>query len=79
MALRIRRALEDVQGDGLFLVTWTEYGRTTVIHLEDYREMRIITNITDVIPVTPPTPIKNCAQGRPTCSNAAATGASTFI
>jgi hypothetical protein len=47
MALRIRRALEDVQGDGLFLVTWTEYGRTTVIHLEDYREMRIITNITD--------------------------------
>lgn len=30
--------------DGLFLVTWTESDRTTVVHLDDYREMRIITN-----------------------------------
>lgn len=33
--------------DGLFLVTWTESDRTTVVHLEDYRQNRIITNITD--------------------------------
>lgn len=33
--------------DGLFLVTWTESDRTTVVHLEDYQEMRIITNISD--------------------------------
>jgi hypothetical protein len=33
--------------DGLFLVTWTESDKTTVVHLEDYRRMRIVTNITD--------------------------------
>lgn len=33
--------------DGLFLVTWTEADGTTVVHLEDYRLNRIITNITD--------------------------------
>lgn len=33
--------------DGLFLVTWTESDKTTVVHLEDYRLNRIVTNITD--------------------------------
>ena len=33
--------------DDLFLVTWTELDKTTVVHLEDYRRMRIVTNITD--------------------------------
>lgn len=33
--------------DGLFLVTWTELDKTTVVHLEDYRLNRIITDITD--------------------------------
>lgn len=32
--------------DGLFLVTWQESDKTTVVHLEDYSEMRIITHIT---------------------------------
>ena len=32
--------------DMLFLVTWKEEGGTTVVHLEDYKDMRIITNIT---------------------------------
>jgi hypothetical protein len=39
-------AVESVR-DGLFLVTWTESDKTTVVHLEDYRLNRIITNITD--------------------------------
>ena len=39
-------AVESVR-DGMFLVTWTESDRTTVVHLEDYRQNRIITNITD--------------------------------
>lgn len=33
--------------DQLFLVTWQESDKTTVVHLEDYRENTIITNITD--------------------------------
>ena len=33
--------------DDLFLVTWTKSDKTTVVHLEDYRRMRIVTNITD--------------------------------
>lgn len=32
--------------DGMFLVTWQESDKTTVVHLEDYREMRIVTHIT---------------------------------
>lgn len=32
--------------DGLFLVTWQEADKTTVIHLEDFVEMRIVTHIT---------------------------------
>jgi hypothetical protein len=32
--------------DMLFLVTWKEEHGTTVVHLEDYRNNRIITNIT---------------------------------
>ena len=33
--------------DGLFLVTWQEADKTTVVHLEDYKLNRITTNITD--------------------------------
>jgi len=33
--------------DHLFLVTWQESDKTTVVHLEDYKENTIITNITD--------------------------------
>jgi hypothetical protein len=33
--------------DHLFLVTWQESDKTTVVHLEDYKEQTIITNITD--------------------------------
>jgi hypothetical protein len=33
--------------DMLFLVTWKEEHGTTVVHLEDYKENTIITNITD--------------------------------
>lgn len=32
--------------DSLFLVTWQESDKTTVVHLEDYREYRIVTHIT---------------------------------
>ena len=32
--------------DGLFLVTWQESDKTTVVHLEDYKNLAIITNIT---------------------------------
>ncbi|MDB5584776.1 MAG: uncharacterized protein JWR80_9952 [Bradyrhizobium sp.] len=32
--------------DLLFLVTWQESDKTTVVHLEDYRENRIVTHIT---------------------------------
>ena len=32
--------------DGLFLVTWQESDKTTVVHLEDYKANTIITNIT---------------------------------
>jgi hypothetical protein len=35
--------------DSLFLVTWTESDKTTVVHIEDYRLNRIITNITDPV------------------------------
>jgi hypothetical protein len=33
--------------DELFLVTWQEADKTTVVHLEDYKNNTIITNITD--------------------------------
>lgn len=39
-------AVESIR-DGLFLVTWTEADRTVVVHLEDYRFNRIITNVVD--------------------------------
>ena len=32
--------------DGLFLVTWQESEKTTVVHLEDYKYNTIITHIT---------------------------------
>jgi hypothetical protein len=32
--------------DQLFLVTWQEGDKTTVVHLEDYKNNTIITNIT---------------------------------
>jgi hypothetical protein len=33
-------------GDDLFLVTWQESDKTTVVHIEDYKHHTIITNIT---------------------------------
>jgi len=33
--------------DHLFLVTWQESDKTTVVHLEDYKHNTIITNITE--------------------------------
>ena len=33
--------------DSLFLVTWQEADRTTVVHLEDYKNNTIVTNITE--------------------------------
>ena len=33
-------------GDDLFLVTWQESDKTTVVHIEDYSHQTIITNIT---------------------------------
>ena len=39
-------AVEPIR-DHLFLVTWQESDKTTVVHLEDYKENTIITNITD--------------------------------
>jgi len=33
--------------DQLFLVTWQESDKTTVVHIEDYRLNTIITNITE--------------------------------
>lgn len=32
--------------DGLFLVTWQESDKTTVVHLEDYKNNTIVTHIT---------------------------------
>ena len=34
-------------GDDLFLVTWQESDKTTVVHVEDYKHHTIITNITN--------------------------------
>ncbi len=34
-------------GDQLFLVTWQESDKTTVVHIENYLEQTIITNITN--------------------------------
>jgi len=31
----------------IFLVTWQEADKTTVVHIEDYRKKTIITNITN--------------------------------
>jgi hypothetical protein len=33
--------------DGIFLVTWQESDKTTVVHIEDYVRSTIITNITE--------------------------------
>jgi hypothetical protein len=38
-------AVEPIR-DGLFLVTWQEEDKTTVVHLEDYKHHTIITCIT---------------------------------
>jgi hypothetical protein len=32
--------------DGIFLVTWQESDKTTVVHIEDYIRQTIVTNIT---------------------------------
>jgi hypothetical protein len=34
-------------GDDLFLVTWQEADKTTVVHIENYKDCTIITNITN--------------------------------
>ena len=39
-------AVEPIR-DQLFLVTWQEQDKTTVVHLEDYKENTIVTNITE--------------------------------
>lgn len=33
--------------DGVFLVTWQESDKTTVVHIEDYVRQTIVTNITE--------------------------------
>jgi hypothetical protein len=33
--------------DGIFLVTWQEPDKTTVVHIEDYNRHTIVTNITE--------------------------------
>jgi len=33
--------------DRIFLVTWQEFDKTTVVHIEDYEKQIIITNITN--------------------------------
>ena len=33
--------------DGIFLVTWQESDNTTVVHIEDYNRLTIVTNITN--------------------------------
>ena len=32
--------------DGIFLVTWQESDKTTVVHIENYNRQTIVTNIT---------------------------------
>jgi hypothetical protein len=32
--------------DGIFLVTWQETDKSTVVHIEDYNQRTIVTNIT---------------------------------
>ena len=32
--------------EGIFLVTWQESDKTTVVHIEDYKQLTIVTNIT---------------------------------
>jgi hypothetical protein len=46
--------------DDLFLVTWQESDKTTVVHIEDYKNNRIITNITSPPDTTanPPAPMQ---------------------
>ena len=33
--------------DGIFLVTWQESDKTTVVHIENYNRQTIVTNITE--------------------------------
>jgi hypothetical protein len=33
--------------DGIFLVTWQESDKKTVVHIEDYNRQTIVTNITE--------------------------------
>jgi hypothetical protein len=33
--------------DGIFLVTWQESDKTTVVHIDDYNRQTIVTNITE--------------------------------
>jgi hypothetical protein len=36
-----------IKADGIYLVTWQESDKTTVVHIEDYNRRTIITNITE--------------------------------
>jgi hypothetical protein len=38
--------VEPITG-GIFLVTWQESDKTTVVHIEDYNRQTIVTNITE--------------------------------
>ena len=41
MTIKVEPITEDI-----FLVTWQESDKTTVVHIEDYNRMAIVTNIT---------------------------------
>src|SRR5580658_8734528 len=42
----VTTAIEPIT-DGIFLVTWQESDKTTVVHIEDYNRLTIVTNITN--------------------------------
>jgi len=42
----VKIAVESIRDD-LFLVTWQESDKTTVVHIEDYKQNTIVTNITN--------------------------------
>jgi hypothetical protein len=42
----VTTAIEPIT-DGIFLVTWQESDKTTVVHIEDYDRLTIVTNITN--------------------------------
>ena len=42
----VKISIDDVSVD-IFLVTWQEVDKTTVVHVEDFNRMTIVTNITN--------------------------------